>query len=152
MSRRHEAREWALQFLFQRDFNPQDELEMALADFWSGRKASAALRSFTDALIQGVEQNRADIDRFLQSYTENWDVRRMAAVDRNIMRLAVYEMLHCPDIPPVVSINEAVTLAKAFSSRESGRFVNGILDRIRRDLKRPAREPVPHPPDDEPGD
>ena len=67
-------------------------------------------------------------------------MRRMGVIDRNVMRIAVYEMLHMPDVPPVVSINEAVDLAKYFSSRESGKFVNGVLDRIRKGLPRPARE------------
>jgi N utilization substance protein B len=75
----------------------------------------------------------------LQRYAENWDLKRMGAVDRNVMRVALFEMLHRTDIPPVVSINEAVDLAKELSSDESGRFVNGILDRARRDISRPAR-------------
>ncbi|TAN36909.1 MAG: transcription antitermination factor NusB [Verrucomicrobia bacterium] len=138
MSSRHEARLWAVQFLFQRDFNDTAR-EAALVDFWEERKCRAKLRAFCEELIQGVELNREDIDRRLRKYAEHWSLERMGAVDRNIMRVALFEMLFCPDIPPVVSINEAVDLAKELSGRESGKFVNGILDRARQDVERPSR-------------
>ena len=99
----------------------------------------AALRLFSEPLIRGVLQHREAIDTEIQKYAHNWDIRRMAAVDRNILRLAVYEMRHRTDIPPVVSINEAVDIAKRFSTQDSGKFVNGILDKIKGDLMRPAR-------------
>lgn len=138
MSGRHEARTCAVQFLFQRDFNT-DELDAALSEFWSERKAGPKVRQFSEELIRGVEGCREDLDLRLQRYAENWDLKRMGAVDRNVMRVALFEMLYRSDIPPVVSINEAVDLAKELSSDESGRFVNGILDRARRDISRPAR-------------
>ena len=138
MSTRHEARQWAIQILFQRDFNHGDLAE-ALAEFWRERKGSARARAFAEALVFGVEQRRRELDQLLQRYAENWDVKRMGAVDRNVLRAALYEMLYCPDIPPVVTINEAVEVAKEFSGMESGKFVNGILDRARKDLARPAR-------------
>lgn len=140
MTERRQAREWAVQLLFQRDFNPT-ELDVAISDFWHEKSPSDRARAFTEALVQGVEANRAVIDERMQQYADNWDVRRMAAVDRNILRLAVYEMLFRDDIPPVVTINEAVDLAKDFSGRQSGKFVNGILDRICQDLDRPTRTP-----------
>ncbi len=136
------AREWAVQFLFQRDFNAGD-LPRALADFWSGKQADPKLRRFAEELIRGVLERRAELDEKIRGYAEHWDVKRMNAVDRNVMRLALYEMLYRPDIPPVVSINEAVEIAKNFSAPESGRFVNGILDRARKDLARPSREAAP---------
>ena len=145
MGGRHEAREWAVQFLFQRDFN-KGELEAALAVFWMDRKTSPKDKAFTEELIRGVEDNRAELDKKIQHYAENWDVKRMGAVDRNIIRLALYEMLHRPDVPPVVSINEGVEIAKEFSGLESGKFVNGILDRIRKGIDRPARNPNDAPP------
>jgi N utilization substance protein B len=86
-----------------------------------------------------VLHNRDEIDALMSKYADNWDVERMGAVDRNIIRLALYEMFFRDDIPPVVSINEAVDIAKAFCDRESGRFVNGILDRARKDTNRPPR-------------
>ena len=138
MSSRHDARLWAVQFLFQRDFN-DTELEAAFADFWPERKANAPTRVFCEALIRGVELYRDEIDARLRKYAEHWSLERMGAVDRNIMRVALFEMLFCKDIPPVVSINEAVDLAKELSGRESGKFVNGILDRARQDVDRPAR-------------
>lgn len=141
MGGRHEAREWAVQFLFQRDFN-KGELDSALTVFWMDRKTTAKDKAFTEELIRGVEGHKAELDKKIQQYAENWDVKRMGAVDRNIIRLALYEMLHRPDVPPVVSINEGVEIAKEFSGLESGKFVNGILDRACRDLQRPSRAAV----------
>jgi N utilization substance protein B len=140
MSSRHDARLWAVQFLFQRDFN-DTEVEAAFAEFWPERKANANARIFSEGLVRGVELYRAEIDTRLRKYAEHWSLERMGAVDRNIMRVALYEMMFCKDIPPVVSINEAVDLAKELSGRESGKFVNGILDRARQDIERPARVP-----------
>ena len=90
-------------------------------------------------MIRGTLQHRDAIDAEIQKHAQNWDLRRMAAVDRNILRLAIYEMLHRDDIPPVVSINEAVDIAKKFSTQDSGKFVNGLLDKIKGELMRPAR-------------
>jgi N utilization substance protein B len=139
MGSRHEARLWAIQFLFQCDFNREDRVR-ALEDFWYEKEPTDREKSFMEELVSGVEDHRAELDERLQKYAEHWDVARMGAVDRNVLRVALYEMLFCPDIPPVVSINEAVDLAKALSSQESGRFVNGILDRALRDIGRPPRE------------
>ena len=141
MSSRHDARLWAVQFLFQRDFN-DTELEAAFVDFWPERKAHTKARIFCEELIRGVELYRGEIDARLRKYAEHWSLERMGAVDRNVMRVALYEMMFCKDIPPVVSINEAVDLAKELSGRESGKFVNGILDRARQDIERPARVPA----------
>lgn len=139
MTTRHEARERAVQFLFQLDFNPGD-MDIALADFWEGHDATDTAKLFAEELICGVVEHREEIDRALQQYAEHWDVKRMGALDRAVMRVALFEMLYRPDIPPVVSINEAVDIAKAYSSRESGRFVNGILDQACKHLQRPSRE------------
>ncbi len=141
-SGRHQAREYAVQFLFQRDFN-REKLEPALEEFWRGLSVAPKDRAFAEELIRGVEEHIGDLDARLQRYAENWEVRRMGGVDRNVMRVALFEMLYRPDIPPVVSINEAVEIAKAFSNRDSGRFVNGILDRASKDLGRPARAAMP---------
>ncbi len=144
MTARHQARLLAAQFLFQRDFNTGD-LDEALNDFWAGRTVPAAVRAFAEDLIRGVEECRAELDERLRAYAEHWDLERMGAVDRNVMRLALFEMRYREDIPPVVSINEAVELAKELSGFESGRFVNGILDRAARDLPRPPRGGRPDP-------
>ena len=164
MGKRREARERAVQFLFQHDLNPPDNLELALAQFWNSQRTAAIedekgaahwgekvelppptvdeaeTRLFADPLIQGVLQHRNEIDERIKQLSKNWDFHRIAAVDRNIMRLAIYEMLHREDIPPVVSINEAVDIAKKFSTQDSGKFVNGILDKVKADLMRPARD------------
>jgi transcription antitermination protein NusB len=139
MATRREAREWAVQMLFQLDLNPSDNIDTAFGRFWSDKQADSDMREFMEQLVRGVRSNLKEIDATITKYAENWHMDRMAVVDRNVMRMAVYEMLFCKDIPPIVSINEAVDLAKYFASNESGRFVNGILDRIRKDIDRPAR-------------
>ncbi len=100
------------------------------------------MREFAQPIIEGMVAHLPDIDERIRRYCENYEFRRISPVDRNVLRLAIYEMLYRDDIPPVVSINEAIELAKAYGGADSGRFVNGILDRIRKDLDRPAREPV----------
>jgi N utilization substance protein B len=163
MGKRREARERAVQFLFQHDLNPPENLELELAQFWGSQRTAAIedekgpsnwgqpvelppptvedaeTRLFAEPLIKGVLEHRDAIDERIKGHAKNWDFHRIAAVDRNIMRLAIYEMLHREDIPPVVSINEAVDIAKKFSTQDSGKFVNGILDKIRGELMRPAR-------------
>jgi len=164
MGKRREARERAVQFLFQHDLNPPENLELELAQFWSSQRAAAMeeekgpalwgqkselppptveeteTRLFAEPLIRGVLEHRDKLDDHIKKYAKNWDLPRIAAVDRNIMRLAIYEMLYRDDIPPVVSINEAVDIAKKFSTQDSGKFVNGILDKVRGDVLRPARD------------
>lgn len=91
------------------------------------------------AIATGVLQNQVAIDEAIRNASANYDLHRIAAVDRNIIRIAIYEMLFCPEVPPVVSINEAIEIAKRFGSEDSGRFVNGILDRVRSGLPRSPR-------------
>jgi len=141
MGVRRAARECAVQFLYQLDLHPADA-EKALAEFWTLNKSAKSTREFSEKLIRGVLEKKAELDAKIATLADNWDVSRLAAVDRNILRLAVYEMMFCEDIPPVVTINEAVDLAKRFSADDSGAFVNGILDRAKRDLPRPARHPA----------
>lgn len=164
MGKRREARERAVQFLFQHDLNPPDNLELELAQFWNSQRAAAIedekgaakwnqpaelppptaeeaeTRLFAEPLIRGVLEHRDDIDARIKKHARNWEFNRIAAVDRNVMRLAIYEMLHRDDIPPIVSINEAVDIAKKFSTQDSGKFVNGILDKVRGEIMRPARD------------
>lgn len=141
MGVRREGREAAVQFLYQRDLNPTSELA-DLQVFYKMRGLSPAARRFCDNLVPGVLEKQAEIDEVIRANAENYELHRISAVDRNIMRLAIYEMFHCPDVPPVVSINEAIEIAKKYSTDESGRFVNGVLDRIRGTLSRPARSPT----------
>ena len=142
MTKRRSAREWVVQFLFQNDFNPGN-VEQALPEFWNGKNPDLKSKQFVEDLIHGALAHLRQIDELIQSYAEHWEIKRMNAVDRNVIRMALFEMLFRPDIPPVVSINEAVDIAKAFSSMESGKFVNGILDRALRDLGRPSRKAMP---------
>lgn len=145
MGKRRDGREAAVQFLYQSDSN-QTPLEEALATFWmlrSGPDGTSPTpektRMFAENLIRGVAAERAAIDAKIQSFAQNYQLHRIAAVDRNILRIGIYEMLHCPEVPPVVAINECIEIAKKFGSDDSGRFVNGILDRLRKELPRPAR-------------
>lgn len=141
---RRQAREWAVQFLFQTEFNPND-LESALTDFWSDeeRKPSKRDLDYVNEVVRGVLEKQRELDRTISKYTQNWDIERLGVLDRTILRLATYEMLFRNDIPPVVSINEAVEIAKAYISKESGRFMNGVLDRIQKELDRPSRTQIP---------
>jgi len=138
MSTRRDAREWAVQMLFGLDLNPQ-EPDKVFAPFWEDKQVDQATREFTESLVLGIRAQLERLDDIIRKVAQHWDVERMEIVDRNVIRMAVYEMLERPDIPPVVSINEAVDIAKYFSSFEAGKFVNGILDRVRKELDRPAR-------------
>jgi transcription antitermination factor NusB len=133
MRKRTVAREYALQVLYQLDIT-NDAPENALENFWSNHKeeeVDAALKEFSSELVQGVAENLEEIDKKIVKYAANWQLKRMAVVDRNIMRLGCFELLYREDIPPKVSINEAVELAKKFSGIESGKFVNAILDKVK---------------------
>ena len=120
-----------------------------MEEFWEFCPAVPRVRQFAQPLIDGMIAHLPEIDERIRKYCENYDFRRISAVDRNVLRLAIYEMLYRDDIPPVVSINEAIELAKTFGGTDSGRFVNGILDRVKDDLKRPLREAVPDKPGEE---
>ena len=144
MGKRREARERAVQFLFQHDLNPPEDLRAALDQFWDSQRTAAlaedkgpatwgqptelpppsaeeaAVRVFADPLIEGVVKRRDELDEVIKKHALNWELHRIAAVDRNVLRLAIFEMLHRDDIPPVVSINEAVDIAKKFSTPSSG--------------------------------
>lgn len=135
---RKEARQWALQMLFQLDINP-GETDLMFDDFFAGKKYANRDRAFAEKTVYGVMENEAAIDKKVEEFTPNWDMGRLGGVDRNVLRIAVYEMIYCEDIPPVVSINEAVQNAKDYAGMDSGKFVNGVLDELRKTLDRPAR-------------
>lgn len=137
MGRRREARELAVQCLYMLELNRAEPAE-ARALFWENRGVPEPVRRFADDLVDGVRACLEEVDGLIGRLASNWDIDRIAAVDRNIMRVAVYEMLYREDIPAVVSINEAVDIAKRFSTAESGAFVNGILDRARTEIAGPA--------------
>jgi N utilization substance protein B len=140
MGKRRESREVALQILYHWDLNLQESLsDEALARFWELRSATGSIRTFATELAQGVIAHQKVVDEKISRYTANYELKRISAVDRNILRLAVYEMLFSDDVPPVVAINEAIDIAKKFGTEESGKFVNGVLDRVKLDLNRPLR-------------
>ncbi|HHU16390.1 MAG: transcription antitermination factor NusB [Kiritimatiellae bacterium] len=159
MATRRQGREWALQMLFQADMNPGLDIEKSIPKFWrqqytckveeaedrdvelpaskkpvEDRVAPPKIRDFTEKLVRGVLGHLDEIDDKLAAYTKNWPLYRMGTVERNVLRLAFYELLYCSDVPPAVVLNEAIDLAKYFSNTDSGRFVNGILDRLNKDL------------------
>jgi N utilization substance protein B len=131
-----------MQILFRLDMNPQTPDEV-FADFWCETSGNEAAKEFTEDLVRGTMEHLDEIDGIIAAHARNWDIRRIGRVDKGVMRMALYEMLYRNDIPPVVSINEAVDIAKEFGSEHSGGFVNGILDSVAKELKRPAREPGP---------
>src|SRR5216110_2061045 len=139
MAKRRRAREAAVQYHFWRDLQ-RGEAPDKIDEFWAFCPAPERVREFAQPLIEGMVAHLPDIDERIRRYCENYEFRRISAVDRNVLRLAIYEMLHRDDIPPVVSINEAVDIAKKFSTQDSGKFVNGILDKVKSELMRPARE------------
>ena len=159
LRRRTRAREIAMQALFQFDLRGSDYVaelgcsfeDICRTEMFAGeefnadglantadRPLNAAEREVVDfsvRMVEGTLQHRDGIDEKLKGVTRNWDLRRMAIVDRNVLRMAVYELLFCADVPPKVAINEAIEIGKKFSTANSGGFVNGILDRIRIELE-----------------
>ena len=129
MSVRRKAREIVLHVLYQLDINNSDPKEV-LELYWQNFKPSEKTREFCWRLIEGVLKNKEEIDRLIEENSQNWALKRMAMVDRNILRFAAYELLFCPDIPFKATLNEAIELAKKFGTDDSGAFINGILDKI----------------------
>ena len=170
---RRAGRERALQFLFQSEFNRADTLDASLDLFWEQddlafadelaryakehgpvlphrqkevAKMRRQIRRFADAIIRDVLLHHRELDEVIAGASENWGIDRMGTVDRNILRVGACEILYHPDVPPVVAINEAVDLAKLYSSFESGRFVNGILDHLLKNTQATASDDAPPPP------
>jgi len=135
VGRRRKAREVALQFLYQLDVYGEDDPTPHADEFWSRHPVEADTRSFADVLVRGTKENQPKADRIIAQYAEHWDLDRMAVSDLNILRLTVYEMLWRDDAPPKVVINEAIEIAKKFGTQESSRFINGILDRVHKELR-----------------
>ena len=133
MGNRRKARVLALQIIYQHDIGARP-LDDILSSFWESQGLPPAeVRLFAEDLAAGVRDHLEEIDALTGEYSSHWDLDRMAAVDRNILRLAVYELIYRGDIPPKVTINEFVEIAKKFSTGDSGSFVNGVLDRIYRE-------------------
>jgi N utilization substance protein B len=129
MGTRRKAREVALQVLFQIDVS-QVDVDEAVELFWSNFEAPENVREFSTHLIKGTHSQLIEIDELIKSCSENWSLDRMSKVDKNILRLAVFELVYCDDIPPKVTLNEAIDLGKYYGSENSGSFINGILDAL----------------------
>jgi N utilization substance protein B len=129
MGARRKARELALQMLFQHDLagNPPDQI---IATFEELQKSKPNTREFATRIFRGTVDHIAEIDEMIQNQAENWRLSRMAAVDRNIIRMSVYEFMHESDTPKLVIIDEAIEIAKKFGTQKSSQFINGILDGI----------------------
>src|SRR5262245_14597432 len=132
MGSRRKAREAAVQMLYQMDVSGVDA-ERAIELFWENLGETAEERAFADGLVRGFGARHDEIDDKIRAVSKHWRLERMSRVDRNILRLAAYELLYVDDVPSRVTLNEAIELAKRFGNEESPAFVNGVLDRIARD-------------------
>ncbi len=138
-SRRRDCRAAAMQFLYMWDANPDADLPGVLLQFFSAQEHPREYYAFAEELIQGTLANQTAIDELIKTSAHNWAFNRIARVDLAIRRLGMDELLHRRDIPPVVTINEAIELGKCYSNPDSRRFLNGILDKVKDSLDRPAR-------------
>ncbi|MFT5387394.1 MAG: transcription antitermination factor NusB [Lysobacterales bacterium] len=133
MRKRTLAREFVLKIFYQAEMTRR-ELHTASEVFWSEKeKIEQNVKEFSDMLVLGVEKNKKEVDDIIRKYAANWQLERMAVIDRNILRLGTFEIMFADEIPPKVTINEAVELAKKYGDSESGKFVNGILDKIHKE-------------------
>ena len=125
----------ALQVLFQLDMTKQDAAQAftQIEEHFTKRDED---HEFAERIVLGIVKHSKEIDHLIEQFSENWRIDRMSIIDRNILRIAIFELLYCEDIPPKVTINEAIDLGKRFGSEESGSFVNGLLDRIRSEVIR----------------
>ena len=129
MKKRSKSRQSALQVLYQWDLTPHHPRETLLR-FEDRSSSRGRSDPFLEKLVQGVMAHAQEIDRLIEQYSEHWRLGRIAPIDRNILRIAIFELVYCDEIPPKVTLNEAIELGKEFGSDESGSFINGILDRI----------------------
>ena len=135
MGKRRKARELALQLLYQLDVQNEGSPGPHLDEFWTRHPVDIEVREFAEALVRGTKLHEEKIDELISQYAQHWELERMAVVDRNILREGIFEILWAGDVPPKVAINEALEVAKKFSTQESSRFINGILDRVHKELR-----------------
>lgn len=138
--KRRRAREYALQLLFQLDITGDKLSEELLKEFWEGNKEDDEVKEFASSIVKGTTEHLTVIDSLIKDVVEHWQLERMAIIDRNILRAATYELFYRPDIPPSVAINEAIEIAKKYSTEESSSFINGILDKIQETIKEEQRQ------------
>ena len=136
---RRENRMAAVQFLYQWELNEPDQLNDALHVFVESQDQERDYYAFAEELIHGTIDHIETVDTEIKAHADNWTFERIAKVDLSVLRLAIYELLHCRDIPPIVSINEAIELGKIYSNPDSKRFINGILDQMKNKIDRPLR-------------
>ena len=133
MRKRTQARECSLKILYQAEISRR-QMHIAAQNYWEDNgPVDKVVRDFADYLLKGIEEYFEAIDAKLTQYATNWQLKRMAVIDRNILRMGVYELLYLPEIPPKVSINESVELAKKYGDVDSSKFVNGVLDKIHKE-------------------
>ena len=130
MRKRTLARECALKILYKIEIS-KDSVESSIQDLWSREDHEHDIKEFAEAIVKGTYENLARIDGIISKYTENWEINRMAVIDKNVLRMSIYQMLYREDIPYKVTINEAIDLAKKYGDIDSGKFVNGILDKVK---------------------
>ena len=128
MGSRHQARERALQILFQYDIHRRPGLWLDV--FWKENEATDEVKAFAERLVAGVLEKKKELDALIGKYATNWKISRMPIVDRNILRAGIYELFWMDDVPAKVTVNEAIELAKSFGDDEASKFVNGILDQV----------------------
>jgi len=133
LGKRRKSRGLALQLLYQLDVTKQDPPKV-LAQFQQHFLPDEERDEFLESLVLGVLEHSQEIDRLLKQFSENWRLDRMSIIDRNILRMATFELLYCDDIPPKVTLNEAIDLGKEYGTEESGSFINGILDRLQKEI------------------
>jgi N utilization substance protein B len=134
MGRRRKAREETLRILFRLEFENK-QIEKTLNQYWESKKTTEEIKEYSTWLVNGIVSDQEKIDNIIQQVSEHWRISRMAIVDRNILRMAVFELLNEKNIAPAIIINEAIEIAKKYSGDEAATFVNGILDAIRKNLK-----------------
>jgi N utilization substance protein B len=140
MGKRRKARESTLQILFQLEFDNTNP-EKTIGSFWKNKKATKEIEEHSRWLVEGITSHREKIDRLIQSVSANWRISRMAIVDRNVLRIAVFELLYEESLAPAIVINEAIEIAKKYSSEEGATFVNGVLDAVRKEIQRMKESP-----------
>ena len=140
IQQRRDGRMAAVQFLYSWEINRPEDLAQALELFFAEQEQPRDHFAFGEELIHGAIEHMSEIDGHIRGLAQNWDFERIAKIDLSILRVGIYEMLYRKDIPPVVSINEAINLSKQFSNADAKRFINGILDRLKDQIGRDARK------------
>jgi len=131
MRKRTVARECALKILYRIEV-ARDTAESSMEDFWAKTSYNEEVKDFATSLVRGTCENLSKIDDIISQCADNWQIKRMAVIDKNILRMGTFELLYMEGVPPKVAINEAIELAKKYGDIDSGKFINGILDKIRK--------------------